>query len=98
MLGTLIVVVVVVVGLLQLVQVYLKTFVWGKLDPQNEEKVEGKVVLVTGANTGIGKATAQEMAQRGATVVMACRNQAAAREAILDIEKKTSHGKLVCHK
>jgi retinol dehydrogenase 14 len=34
----------------------------------------GKITLVTGANSGIGLATAQGLAQRGATVVMLCRS------------------------
>jgi len=34
----------------------------------------GKVVIVTGANTGIGKETVREIARRGGTVYMACRN------------------------
>lgn len=36
--------------------------------------MEDKICLVTGANTGIGKATAKELARRGATVLMVCRN------------------------
>jgi len=36
--------------------------------------MKGKVVIVTGANTGIGRATAAQLASMGATVVMACRS------------------------
>ncbi|HML68607.1 MAG TPA: SDR family oxidoreductase [Clostridia bacterium] len=35
--------------------------------------MKGKVVIVTGANAGIGKATAARLADLGATVVLACR-------------------------
>ncbi|XP_017107897.2 retinol dehydrogenase 12-like [Drosophila bipectinata] len=34
----------------------------------------GKVFIITGANTGIGKETALEIAKRGGTVYLACRN------------------------
>jgi NAD(P)-dependent dehydrogenase (short-subunit alcohol dehydrogenase family) len=34
----------------------------------------GKTIIVTGANSGIGKAAAIQLAQQGATVVMACRS------------------------
>jgi len=36
--------------------------------------MKGKVCIVTGANSGIGKVTALELARQGATVVMICRN------------------------
>ena len=37
--------------------------------------LQGKIVIVTGANAGIGKATAAALADKGATVVLACRSK-----------------------
>ncbi|THD24938.1 Retinol dehydrogenase 12 [Fasciola hepatica] len=39
------------------------------------KRLEGKIAIVTGANTGIGFHTAGELARRGAIVIMACRNR-----------------------
>jgi NAD(P)-dependent dehydrogenase (short-subunit alcohol dehydrogenase family) len=48
---------------------------------------QGKRVLVTGANSGIGYHAALELAKRGATVVMACRNPQRGEEAVERLRK-----------
>jgi NAD(P)-dependent dehydrogenase (short-subunit alcohol dehydrogenase family) len=51
--------------------------------------MQGKICMVTGANSGIGKATALALAQMGATVVMVCRNRARGEEARSEITTKS---------
>jgi NAD(P)-dependent dehydrogenase (short-subunit alcohol dehydrogenase family) len=42
----------------------------------------GRVVVITGANSGLGYITARELASRGARVALACRSEVRGREAV----------------
>ncbi len=58
-------------------------------------EITGKVALVTGANTGLGFETALALYQKGAKVIVACRNEEKGLEAIKRIEATANGGKLV---
>lgn len=46
---------------------------------KSQKKMSGKTVIITGCTSGIGKETAFDLASRGARLIMACRNVAAAK-------------------
>ncbi len=53
--------------------------------------MRGKVCLVTGSNSGIGKETALGLARLGATVVMVCRDQSKGEAAQAEIKQKSGN-------
>jgi dehydrogenase/reductase SDR family protein 13 len=54
----------------------------------------GRTFLITGANTGIGRATTEALAARGATVYMACRSETRARPVRDEIAAATGNQSL----
>jgi NAD(P)-dependent dehydrogenase (short-subunit alcohol dehydrogenase family) len=54
--------------------------------------MEGKTVLITGANQGIGKTSAIALGKRGARLVLVCRNAEKGRAAVADIEREGAKG------
>lgn len=71
----------------------LRKFIQG---PQYRKmnRIDGKVVIVTGCNTGIGKETVLELARRGAKVYMACRDPARCEAARIEIIDRTQNQQL----
>lgn len=59
-----------------------------------KEQLSNKVVIVTGANTGLGFETTLDLSRRGAHVIMACRNLTKAEAAKEEISQKVPNAKL----
>jgi short-subunit dehydrogenase len=53
--------------------------------------MKDKIVVITGASSGIGKALAFEFGTKGATVVLAARNLAKLQEIVTDLSKLSVH-------
>lgn len=52
-------------------------------------RLDDTTIVITGANSGIGKELAFELAKRGANLVLACRNLPEANKVARDIENQT---------
>ena len=58
------------------------------------QDLQGKVALITGANTGIGRVTARELAKRGAHIVITARNQERAQPVLDEIRTESPQAKV----
>ncbi|CAN7940586.1 unnamed protein product [Ixodes hexagonus] len=59
--------------------------------------MEGKTVVITGGNGGIGKETAKELVRRKARVIIACRNLKKAEVAAQEIFEETKQRVIIRH-
>ncbi|EZA62003.1 Retinol dehydrogenase [Ooceraea biroi] len=58
----------------------------------NDDRITDKVVIVTGASSGIGKEIALELARRGGRIILAVRDTAAGEEVAQQIRKVSGRG------
>ena len=58
--------------------------------------LKGKTYVITGATSGIGKATAEQLAKRNARVIMACRNRDKCVQVRRDIVLSTRNKQVFC--
>ncbi|KAG1152466.1 hypothetical protein G6F37_002434 [Rhizopus arrhizus] len=54
----------------------------------------GKIAIITGSNSGIGKVCALEMARKGCTVILACRDDKKAKVVAEEIKAETKNEKI----
>jgi NAD(P)-dependent dehydrogenase (short-subunit alcohol dehydrogenase family) len=52
-------------------------------------RIDGKIVIITGANSGIGKETAIDLAKRGGKIYIACRDKKRGEDALTEIREKS---------
>ncbi len=58
------------------------------------DNLENKTVIITGANSGIGKAAAAQIAALGANVILACRSRERGEQALQDLQADTHNPKV----
>ncbi|XP_035655820.1 retinol dehydrogenase 12-like [Oncorhynchus keta] len=64
----------------------------------SSERLDGKTVIITGANAGIGKETAMDLAKRGGRIILACRDLGRAEAAQREIIEKSGNPNIVTRK
>ncbi|MBN3304192.1 DHR13 reductase, partial [Amia calva] len=81
----------VVIGLYMFIYYAFFAGAWCK----SSTRLPGKTVIITGANTGIGKYTALKLAKRGARVILACCNKQRGEAAVEDIKRDSGSSAVV---
>lgn len=71
--------------------IFIKIWAQGGQFQKDAIRIDGKIVIITGGNGGIGRETALDLAKRGGTIYIACRDIAKAENAKQDIIKQSGN-------
>lgn len=74
-----------------LVHYLVRVFLINGRQCPSKVRIDGKTVVITGGNTGIGKETAMELAARGGRVIIACRDGVKGAEVVAEIQRTTGN-------
>ncbi|XP_033247942.1 retinol dehydrogenase 12 isoform X1 [Drosophila miranda] len=77
-------------GIVGIIALCVRLYMQGEKFKKRSDET-GKVAIVTGGNTGLGRETVRELARRGATVYMACRDKDKGEKARKEIVKETKN-------
>jgi NAD(P)-dependent dehydrogenase (short-subunit alcohol dehydrogenase family) len=62
---------------------------------RSQARLDGKTVIITGANSGIGLETAVDLAKRNARVILACRSVERGETAAVEVRKRSGNNNAV---
>ena len=62
---------------------------------KSQARLDGKTVIITGGNSGIGLETAVDLAKRQARVILACRSVEKGEKAVADVKKRSGNDNVV---
>ncbi|XP_053375522.1 retinol dehydrogenase 12-like [Mercenaria mercenaria] len=79
----------IIISVIILFVFFLRKYIRWNVNCQSNNRIEGKTVIITGANTGIGRATATELARRGGRVILGCRDKLKGEAVANKIRSKT---------
>jgi NAD(P)-dependent dehydrogenase (short-subunit alcohol dehydrogenase family) len=77
--------------------VWLLRRYFGGAVSRNSVNLQGKTALITGGNTGLGKATALALAQKGARVILACRSLERGDKAASEIRSQVENAQVAVY-
>jgi NAD(P)-dependent dehydrogenase (short-subunit alcohol dehydrogenase family) len=79
----------------KMLKLWYSQFITTRSKTQIRQDMKEKTVVITGATSGLGRATALQLAQKGAFVLIIARSNTKANEIIKEIKKEGGKGQFI---